>query len=440
MSGEDAAFERLKAKCKQCPGCGMGAYIDDKSACNHMRCVKCRHEWCWMCLKPWKGHGGSYYACNNYKKLSTDSGAKRAAREREAKVADLERFAHFDERFTRMKMGSSGNGAKALRRSTQGRMQRLVARGRFPLSEVAFLEEAAETVVDVRRQLKWACAFLYFRPDDEEDAELQLFKEQAGALEKHVDDLLERIMPDGRGGGEQKRLLTLLKRFEDPGDGEARNLFVNEWRKEVRQRTKIVRQYATRVMAAARKGSTIADPVLRERNRERRAANALKYVDWKFESTGGWRTFGKEVALALELAKMRDRTVAECARVPAFSRGAASGGRSSHAPPAPVRFDLTAMLAGPGRRGGGWFKGESKGAEAKAARSGFALSSLFSGKARVKTADGEPVFDGSGRVRILREVRARGPASKGWTCRRCTYYNADAKSNACNGCGTVKNH
>ena len=52
LSNEDKMLENLKKQCKQCPKCGMGAYISDKNACNHMTCP-CGHHWCWMCLKPW---------------------------------------------------------------------------------------------------------------------------------------------------------------------------------------------------------------------------------------------------------------------------------------------------------------------------------------------------------------------------------------------------
>ena len=32
-----------------------------EGGCNHITCKQCKHEWCWLCQKPWAGHGGSYY-------------------------------------------------------------------------------------------------------------------------------------------------------------------------------------------------------------------------------------------------------------------------------------------------------------------------------------------------------------------------------------------
>lgn len=38
---------------KQCPNCGEG--IEKNGGCQHMKCRSCRFEFCWQCLKRWKG-------------------------------------------------------------------------------------------------------------------------------------------------------------------------------------------------------------------------------------------------------------------------------------------------------------------------------------------------------------------------------------------------
>ena len=79
MSSAENAESRLKAKCKECPKCGMACFIDDKTACNHMTC-HCKHEWCWMCGGDWFPiHGSSFYECNVFKSRSKTTLKKAAA-------------------------------------------------------------------------------------------------------------------------------------------------------------------------------------------------------------------------------------------------------------------------------------------------------------------------------------------------------------------------
>ena len=34
--------------CKKCPNCLY--HIEKNNGCDHMTCIKCRHEFCWSCL------------------------------------------------------------------------------------------------------------------------------------------------------------------------------------------------------------------------------------------------------------------------------------------------------------------------------------------------------------------------------------------------------
>ncbi|KAI8930446.1 hypothetical protein NX059_012397 [Plenodomus lindquistii] len=45
---------------KSCPNCNV--QIEKVAGCDHMTCGRCQHEFCWICLFPWKGHCYSRHA------------------------------------------------------------------------------------------------------------------------------------------------------------------------------------------------------------------------------------------------------------------------------------------------------------------------------------------------------------------------------------------
>ncbi|KAH7126853.1 hypothetical protein B0J11DRAFT_409937, partial [Dendryphion nanum] len=51
---EEASRRALKEVCKKCPGKGCGWGIEKNEGCDHMTCSKCRHQFCWVCLAPYK--------------------------------------------------------------------------------------------------------------------------------------------------------------------------------------------------------------------------------------------------------------------------------------------------------------------------------------------------------------------------------------------------
>ncbi|KAF1365876.1 hypothetical protein EJ07DRAFT_92584 [Lizonia empirigonia] len=62
---ENKASKQLMAKiAKICPGCKRP--IEKSYGCDHMTCTKCRHEFCWRCLAPYKKKR-DYQAVTHYR-------------------------------------------------------------------------------------------------------------------------------------------------------------------------------------------------------------------------------------------------------------------------------------------------------------------------------------------------------------------------------------
>lgn len=52
---EDANEGWLRNNTRECPRCH--AHIERIAGCNHMTCTRCRHEFCWLCMRNWPGYG-----------------------------------------------------------------------------------------------------------------------------------------------------------------------------------------------------------------------------------------------------------------------------------------------------------------------------------------------------------------------------------------------
>lgn len=66
VTGDEQMNKRLLGpNCKICPNCK--AIIEKNGGCFFMRCIKCKHEFCWMCLRAWSNHPNTHFNCKYYK-------------------------------------------------------------------------------------------------------------------------------------------------------------------------------------------------------------------------------------------------------------------------------------------------------------------------------------------------------------------------------------
>ncbi|GAB6029004.1 hypothetical protein CHUAL_004792 [Chamberlinius hualienensis] len=105
VATEDAAnCLWLISNSKPCPNCKSP--IQKNEGCNHMKCSKCKFDFCWVCLEAWKKHNsatGGYFRCNRFDavhRAEEKHGLLISAAElRNKQMQELNRFVHFYTRF-----------------------------------------------------------------------------------------------------------------------------------------------------------------------------------------------------------------------------------------------------------------------------------------------------------------------------------------------------
>lgn len=223
----------IRTNAKECPKCRQP--IEKNLGCMHMKCSLCAHEFCWLCLGAWRAHTSpSLYRCNVYEKGGLPPPPTSAGG---AAAAELQRYAHFYERFKVHSDGQqlavavmeaqlsassaapppppsgcvgltdnkvqeesgSEEEADALcaesRSAEGGETSPGEAEAAMGEGEVeAVLREAWTQVVDCRRALKWSYAFGFFAAFSS-PAQQQLFEFHQGQLERGL-QLLQSAAAD----------------------------------------------------------------------------------------------------------------------------------------------------------------------------------------------------------------------------------------------------
>jgi ariadne-1 len=180
--GNDASW--ILANTKPCPKCQNP--IEKNGGCMHMTCRKpggCGHEFCWICMKDWKGHTN----CNQYK---PEDAAVKAAR------SEVLRYAHYYERFI-----AHENAQKATFSRLADKINTVAAcfaaDRNFSTKDVEFLIQAVQQVGKCRRFLKWTYAFAYFKQMNPSKQQLFEFHQaqMEGTLER-LSDIVENTLWD----------------------------------------------------------------------------------------------------------------------------------------------------------------------------------------------------------------------------------------------------
>jgi len=180
-----------------------------------MTCRQCKYEWCWVCMRTWKGHD-DFYTCNRYERemLAAQKGKKqkRSKRktledEKEKKRNALERYLHYYERFV--------NHDNSRKLETELRTKAKIKMQEFhdvdaTWAEVQFIEKAVDVLQECRCVLKYTYVFAYYFLEEGRQypgAAKELFEFLQEDLEittEKLSEIIEEIMQKCEIGDVQK--------------------------------------------------------------------------------------------------------------------------------------------------------------------------------------------------------------------------------------------
>lgn len=201
----------ISAHTKDCPKCHI--CIEKNGGCNHMQCLGCKYDFCWMCLRDWKDHGSEYYECSRYKENPHIANEPAQTQAREA----LKKYLHYFERWE--------NHSKSLQLEQQTlnrlreRIDERVKSGAGTWIDWQYLFDAATLLAKCRYTLQFTYPYAYFM---EAGTRKMLFEYQQAKLETEIENLswkIERAETTDRGDVEnqmdiaEKWRMTLLREF-----------------------------------------------------------------------------------------------------------------------------------------------------------------------------------------------------------------------------------
>ncbi|XP_022805726.1 E3 ubiquitin-protein ligase ARIH2-like [Stylophora pistillata] len=200
----------ITANTKDCPNCG--SCIEKNGGCNHMQCIKCKHDFCWMCCGDWRSHGSEYYECSRYKSNPNIVNESAGIQAREA----LKKYLFYFERW--QNHADSLKREEETKRKINQKIQEKVNNNIGTWIDWQYLLDATQLLAKCRYTMMYTYPYAYFMEDERK----RLFEYQQAQLELEIENLswkLERDELYCRGEFEnqmdiaEKRRLTLLKDF-----------------------------------------------------------------------------------------------------------------------------------------------------------------------------------------------------------------------------------
>jgi len=182
---ESETAQWIISNTKKCPKCKVR--IEKNQGCNHMSCQFCKHEFCWVCMGPWKDHGnhtGGFYKCNKYN--------PHEAKNKDESKAELDRFLHYYQRFHNH--DQARKFAKKQIEASEKRMATLYTQDSqtSKWQNVQFLRKSTLQVLECRRVLKYTYVYGYFCMDARERELFEFLQEELEKATERLSELSEQ--------------------------------------------------------------------------------------------------------------------------------------------------------------------------------------------------------------------------------------------------------
>lgn len=149
--GSSESANWILVNTKRCPKCEKR--IDKNGGCNHMSCP-CGHQFCWICMKNWKGHKG----CNAY--IEEKDGKMELVKK------ELDKYIHHYARYKAHERAQTFAETQLKEGADEVRvLQYLEENAGTSWREVDFLRMANRQLVECRRVMKFTYVFAYYMKD-----------------------------------------------------------------------------------------------------------------------------------------------------------------------------------------------------------------------------------------------------------------------------------
>jgi ariadne-1 len=195
---ESANVQWIISKTKPCPKCG--SRIEKNQGCNHMRCLKCQHGFCWVCGEEVEHSAIFQHSCNKFR----DDGESKSQSKR-----DADRYVHCYVRFEAH--GNAQNFARDNVKRDEKRLKDLEKgiwkkRANDEKDRLETLLSANKELIECRRMLKFTYPFRYFLKVKAKDTADDAIEDQNSVPREKLEEIRKstKMQPSGMYGSHRK--------------------------------------------------------------------------------------------------------------------------------------------------------------------------------------------------------------------------------------------